>query len=120
MANTITCNATFTVSTAAGSPNVAIGINVPMSGSNATWTIQNIATGTWQALNTSSLTDVRYFAADNMSTGAIQIATGSAGQNVLTKLSPNDNIVLPWSGSLTLYAQAFNSASQLAYLVAEA
>ena len=114
MAYTIQCNGTFTATI--GNPiNIPLSINVYVTGSNDKRVTQPVATGTWQALDTSSLSNVRYFVADNISTASIAIATDSAGTKLIGTLQPNDNIVTPWTGSMSLYVQSYISASVLQY-----
>jgi hypothetical protein len=96
-----------------------LALSLPMSGSNLTATNQNLTTASWQGLDTSSLSDLRYFSADNTGSGSIQIATDNSGSNVIAKLAPNDTCLIPWSGSTQLYAKAFTTASVLYYVVTE-
>jgi len=122
MAGYITINGTSTVNINNGNPSVPLGVNYQMTGSNATWTVSNLTANTWQSLDTGSLSNLRYAAFDNIGTASVYIATGSAGGNLLAKLLPNDNLVLPWDGltNPTLYAYASGSMSILMYFVAEA
>jgi hypothetical protein len=114
MANTLSLNGTFTVTI--GNPiNVPLSVNITISGSTDLRKTVPIALGSWQALDTSSLAVVRYLAGDNISTGSIVIASDSAGTKVIGTLQPGDNILTPWSGSMPLFAQAYNSASVLQY-----
>lgn len=117
--NTLTCNGIITV-TIGNSINLPLAVNVAITGSTDVRKTQAIALGSWQALDTSSLSNIRYLWADNISTGSINVATDGAGSNVISRLSPNDNLLIPWSGSLTLYAQAYISASALQYYAVNA
>jgi hypothetical protein len=126
MANSIVNNGTVTVTTSTLRLITDTAFNITLSGSNAVGTVDNITTQSYQALNTSSLSDVRYIIASNEDlTGSISIATDSAGTNQISYLAPGDSAVIPWSGSAgstTLYAKAFKttaSSSLLQYVICE-
>lgn len=96
-----------------------LSLTIPMTGSNVTQTVQNITTASWQGLDTASLSDLRYFYADNVGSGSIKISSDISGSNLMAIMQPNDTCMIPWSGSVSLYAKAFNSASVLQYNVSE-
>lgn len=121
MSNTIYLNGNFQTSMVGGSSNIPISVNVVMTGSNATSDMKNIAL-TATALNTSSLSDLRYFAANNVGTASIQIATDAAMTNIISTLQPNDSVIIPWSASIAsipLYAKSLVYTSVLSYIVVE-
>ena len=122
MANTWTLNGSVTLnslnSKLVGPINQAITIN----GSNGVWQSQNVTTGSWIGLDTGSLTDLRYAWFTNTDvSSSILIATGSAGQNQIAIIQPSDDYLLPWSGSLPLYAKAIgsNGTVVLQYILTE-
>ena len=122
MAYNIICNGTFTVQTITGNIPLGVNISVGLTGSNWVAKATDIGTSSWVGLDTSSLADLRYFAADNIGSGNIQIATDSAGTKIISILQPNDNCIIPWSGSVstsTLFAKAFITGSTLAYMALE-
>jgi hypothetical protein len=124
MANTITVNGNAGVTTDGLSINNAIGYTITMNGYAVEAAVQDIALGSWQALSTSSLSDIRVFAASNESpvtnqSGSIKISTSGTGTPVIAILWSGDSCVIPWSGSVGFWAQAFTTASVLQYFVAE-
>lgn len=126
MANSIVNNGTVTVTTSTLRLITDTAFSITLSGSNTVGTVDNITTQSYQALNTSSLSDIRYIIASNEDlTGSISIATDSAGTNQISYLAPGDSAVIPWSGSAastTLYAKAFKTAgssSLLQYVICE-
>lgn len=117
--STISNTGTFTVNVSGQIPFNTTVNAITMTGSHFSYNDPTVPTA-WTALYTASLANVRYLVADNLGQYPIAIATGSAGQNVLSVLMPGDVIMLPWSGALSLYAEAQGSASQLSYLAVEA
>jgi hypothetical protein len=124
MANSIRVSGNASVTSDGLTVNNTITYTINMTGSNVTATVTDVALGSWQALNTSSLSDIRIFVASNVppvdgQSGSIQIASAASGTPVVTILGSGDSVVLPWSGSLGLWARAYTSASALQYIVAE-
>src|ERR1043166_8165007 len=89
-----------------------LAVAIPNSSSNVSNNTTTVLTGSWQQLPTSSLANVRYMNFDSLSSqGTIQLATGSAGGNILAILQAGDVAVIPWSGSLNaLYAQTVSGS----------
>lgn len=123
MSNKITSTGTITINTSTLRLINDTSFTLTLSGSNAVGAVDNITTQSYQALSTSSLSDVRYLIASNEDlTGSISIATDNAGTNQIGYLAPGDSLVTPWSGSMTLYAKAFKttaSSSLLQYSIVE-
>ena len=122
MANTISINGSFSLTSGASRAVGTLTDSLTLTGSNYTATGQNILSGSWSPLSTGSLNDFRYSFFQNADlTSSITIATGSGGQNVLAYLNPEDVYVLPWSGSVvpTLFAKATTNDSLLIYIVSE-
>ncbi len=125
MANTIKSSGTFSVQlgSTANSYNGDLTLNISGTGSNAVSEVKDIPSGSFTALNTSSLSDIKYMYFSNENTGSIQVAIDTAFTKVLTTLEPNDDAKIAWSGSIassTLYARGTNmSGSQLYYILVE-
>lgn len=127
MSDTITSNGTFTV-TIYGSTSKYVGdlsiTSIVKSGSNAASEVKNIASGSWQALATGSLSDIRYMYFSNESTGTLYISTTTSTVGLISVLAPNDHSQIGWSGSVAatpLYATCVmpTSSSVLYYIVSE-
>lgn len=124
MSNSIQVNGSAAVTAGGLSVNSSFSNAVTMTGSNVSADVQNIATGTWQGINTSSLADVRMLVATNVppvvgQSGSINISSDVSGTPLLAVLSSGDTAVIPWSGSLGVYAQAYITASVLRYIITE-
>lgn len=122
MANSLTANAALSAVvdqfTLAGNANVASG----MSGSNGVGLSIGVTTGGWTSIDISELSDFRYgwFYNDTTGSAVVTIASGSAGQNILTKLNPGDASLIAWSGSLaSLYVKSVNDVSILQCVLVE-
>ncbi len=123
MANTISTTGTFTVNIDGINYNGSLSNTITTSGSNAIGNIINIASGSWQGLPTSSLSDIRYVHAENKGDEKVLIATDSAGTKLVAILTSGDVALIPWSGSGQFYAnvQSTNaSGSLLAVTIGEA
>lgn len=123
MANQIISTGTVQVNSSTLRLITDMSFSQTISGSNAVGKTENITTASYQGLDTASLSDIRWFAASNEdSTGSISIASDSSGTNQIAYLSPGDSFLMPWSGSRSLYAKAFNttlSSSLLQYVITE-
>jgi hypothetical protein len=124
MANQITSNGTFTIGDSAGLRGTFnLSLNLTMTGSNLALEAANVPSGSWKALSTSSLSDLRYAVFVNSGTQKIILGASDVGAGISPVLMPGDFCVIPYSGSgvLPLYAQGYNSstASLLEYGVAE-
>lgn len=120
MANTIQSNGSITF---AASEMQVIGNTsnlYTMTGSNISANIQNIAVGSWQGLDTGSLSDIRFAYISNDGSGSVNISTDSGGSNVIAILQPLDWAYIPWSGSSGLYARAYTNPAVLTTIIAEA
>jgi hypothetical protein len=120
MANTISTTGTLTTVMGALRVTGDLTLSKTLSGSNVTANVQNIALSSWQGLDTSSLSDVRYAYVSNDGSGSVKLATDGAGANVIAVLQTDDWVFLPWSGSTGLYAQAYTSASVITTIITEA
>src|SRR5689334_8287869 len=87
-----------------------LAVTYTPTSSNAMDVPTTILTGSWQALNTSSLANIRWMNFDNFAlpgNGTVQVAnSGSNGLNVIATLGGGDIAIIPWSASAQLYAQA--------------
>lgn len=123
MANTIKSTGTVTLATPAVSIRQSVLVDYVMSGSNLVYEAKNIAVGSWQALTTSSLSEMRYGVFYNgILSSSIIIARDSAGTYQVAGLLYDETAVIPFSSSIgggSLYARAYNSASVLEYTLAE-
>lgn len=123
MPNGIATNASFTFTMGSLAPTLNLTMNFASSGSEQEAKSQDIATGSYQALVTSSLSDIRYIGLKNDGSGSIAVATSGSGANPIAYLRPGEGAFIPWSGSVpgtTLFARAYNSGSNLAYVFQEA
>lgn len=127
MSDTIRNSGTFTVTIngTVSSFNGDCTLSVTKVGSNATADVKNVTSGSWQALTTASLSDLRYMYFANEGTGSIIIAVDSAGAKPIATLQPNDHAIIPWSASIaaaSLYANVpmYTSSSLLYYILTEA
>jgi len=127
MSDTISSAGSFTV-TINGSTSKFVGdlslTTLNKSGSNAVADVKNITSGSWQPLNTSSLSDVRYMYFSNEGTSSIIVANSADGQKVLTTLQPNDHSQIAWYANMSgsqLYANVSDptSGSVLYYILTE-
>lgn len=119
MANTITTSGTMTATVGTLRVTGDLSLTRTISGSNATANIQNIALSSWQGLTTSSLADIRYVYVSNEGNGEVRLATDNAGSNIISRMQVDDWLMLPWSGSTGLYAQAYTSASTITTIIME-
>lgn len=122
MANTIVSTGTVRATFSSMTVTTDIGFTTVLTGSNMIADTKNIGISSWEALNTSSLTDLKWIIASNEGTGSIQLARDAAGTNIIAIMEPYDAVVIPWSGSIqssTLYAKATPSQSILQYVVSE-
>ncbi len=125
MADYIRNSGTFTV-TKLGSVSKYDGdmtITITKVGINATGDTKNIDSASWQALATSSLSDMRYAYFKNISSSVIQVARDATGTNIITTLQPYDVSIIAMTGSIEgvpLYARSLVSSSVLDYIVTEA
>ena len=124
MANTISVSGNVGVSSDGLSINNSVSWNTNMSGSNVTATVQDIALGSWQALDTTTLGDVRILSATNTKdptqfSSSVILASDNAGAKPISILQAGDSCVIPWSGSLAVWARAYISASTIQYVAAE-
>lgn len=119
MANTITSNGSVTFNISGMNVIGNASLVLYTTGSNLQANVVNIATGTWQTLATSSLSDIRFMYFQNDGSGSCQIAVDSGGTEVIAILQDGDFAIIPWSGSLGLWAQAFTSSSILTTIFAE-
>lgn len=78
-----------------------------------------IPTGAWTTVPTDGLTDVKYFCVKNVGTGSLHVFQSNTGSaNTVAKLNDyTSSCVAAWSGSLTLYARAYDTASYLDYSI---
>ncbi len=94
-----------------------LSVNVSPTSSNVVGINATIQTGSWQALFTSSLGNIRYLSFDSFGTsGQVSIAVSSSnGLNNIATLWAGDVAVIPWSASYTpsLWAQAYNVSQSL-------
>ncbi len=113
MANSITSNGSVVVNveTLQLVNNMSFSQNI--TGSNVVGTVQSIDTGSWKALDTSSIgTTTRWFIASNEDlSGSISIALDVAGTKTFAIMAPGDSLLVPWSGITTmpLFAKASSS-----------
>lgn len=87
-----------------------------LTGSNITATSQNINTGSWQSMDTSSLSDVKFAYFQNPTTGStVKVAADSSGTNVITTLTGDEDswAWIPWSGTYSFYARAYSGSAVL-------
>lgn len=123
MANTIRSSGTVTITTNSATIRPSIAFDLTMSGSNVVYEAKNVDTSGYQALSTSSLSDIRVGTFTNTTSGSVVlIARDSGGTNIISVLEYDESAFIPMSGSIgamTLYAKALNSASVLEYALAE-
>lgn len=128
MADQIKSSGTFTVTingnVASMTGDLTLAVN--KTGSNAVAEVKNITSGSWQALSTSSLSDVRYMYFSNEGSGSIIVANDAAGTKVISMLRTYDHSQIAWSGSIAntpLYAnisaESPGTSSVLYYILAE-
>lgn len=117
MANTITSAGSVTVTTDTLTLRISTGLDYTMTGSNLLYEVKDLASGSWQPLVTSSLTNLRLAVFTNrLDYTTIAVAKDSAGSNVLLSLEAGDSAILPFSSSIstaTLYARSYVSSSLL-------
>lgn len=78
-----------------------------------------IQTGSWQAIDTGSISNIGTIYIDNPSgPGTVQIATGSTGTPLLDTLSPTDWAWHSWTGSIQLYGKALDTGSWINVILA--
>lgn len=115
MSNSITSTGTVTLTTPSTTIRQSLVFDVDTTGSNYTMEAKNINSGSWQALTTSSLSDIKTGLFYNTTPATtIAIARDNAGANVLTSLDYDQSAFIPMSGSIatqTLYARSYVSTS---------
>jgi len=117
MANTIKSNGSVTVATPTVSIKQLVYIDYTATGSNVVYEAKNIPSGSWTALATQSLYDMRFGMFSNNTTGAtIAICTSGSGgtAQVLTSLAVDETAVIPFSSSIgngSLFARSYLSSS---------
>lgn len=113
MANQITSNGTFAIGDSSGMRGTFnLSLALTMTGSNLTLDVKNLPSGSWTALNTSSLSDLRYGVFVNSGNHDILIG-GANGVGLQPRLAPGDFFIFPYSGSSVpqLFAQGASSTT---------
>ena len=100
MANQVISNGTFTLATGTIRSVGTVATTINLVGTNYVATVQNITASAYQALDTSSLSDIRagYFANNDISASII-IAWDNAGSKQVMILQPDDSVSWTFSGS---------------------
>jgi hypothetical protein len=83
-----------------------------MTGTNMQASVINVNTGSWTSMNTSSLANIKYMYAENVSSSSLAqlyVSTTQTLAGVITTLNLNDFAFIPLSGSVTLYVAASGS-----------
>jgi len=118
----ISGNVTSTIGVKRNSGTITQTIN--LSGSNTISKDVNV-TSSYSQVNLSELSDFRYGwfynGNDTTNSGSIYIASDLAGTKVISILQVGDSLILPYSGSLSIYAKTSNptTASLLQLIVTE-
>ena len=110
MANSVSINQSVTSIVDGVRTTLSSNTNQSTTSSNFIAGGQAVTASVWTAISLGSLTDVIILTVvnDNSDNTAsvITFATGAAGQNPLATLSPGNQAIIPWSGSLpSLYAK---------------
>ncbi len=122
MANTIVSSGTVRLSLNSTTVTSDVGFNITMTGSNYQSEAINVTGSVWTALNTSSLSDMRWLVASNEGSGSIQISKDSSGTVILATLESQDSCIIPCTGSIasnSLFAKSIVTSSVLQYFVVE-
>lgn len=128
MANQVIINGTLSIIVGNVRDVGTIATTFSMSGSNYVSTLQDITASAYQALDTSSLSNVKggYFSNNDVSASII-VATDSSGTNKVVIVSPLAETTWAYSGSIAsvpLWAKsvspANNQTAELQYMLFEA
>jgi hypothetical protein len=92
-----------------------VQLNYTMTGSNMSAGVINVPTGLWTAMNTSSLTDVKYLFVENVSSASsgakIFVSTTNSMTGLSSVLEIGDWSFISQSGSIQLWAAASGSSA---------
>lgn len=119
MSNTITINGSFTTKSDNRQFKNTLTTLINTTGSAMISEVQTIPTGAVTTITMSPLTNVRYVALTNEGDGNITFYDNDFGDISMFTMLPNDVAILPNSGSMALYAQAFVSGSNLSIIAGE-
>jgi hypothetical protein len=120
--NTIKSNGSVTVTTPNVTVKQVIFVNYTTTGSNVIYEAQDIPSGSWIPLATSSLSDLRYgMFGNNTADAVIAVAlSASSGYQVITSLNEDEGAAIPFSSSIesaNLYARSYVSESMSSALL---
>ena len=82
---------------------------VNLSSSNNLGVTQQITGSAWTQINSGSATNLRYFAAANNDVSASIWLTNATSSASFTCMLPGDTLLIPYSGSMNLYAKPTGS-----------
>lgn len=90
---------------------------VNLSSSNNLANTLTITGSTWTLINQGTATDLRYIFLSNPNvSSSVLVCQNTSSVQYTTILKPSDTALIPFSGSLTLYAKATTPQDSIAYV----